>query len=99
MMMMMMMMMMFIMMVILTMMIMLVMILMVVIMIASHGWRPPYKLCGCHSGDQVLTNNFPYVDSVSSCRNSELGQMLMTCGKLSNQAPSVKSRPRSSPVQ
>ena len=25
-------------------------------------------------------------------RDSELGQMLMTCGKLSNQAPSVKSR-------
>ena len=25
-------------------------------------------------------------------RDSELGQMSMTCGKLSNQAPSVKSR-------
>ena len=24
--------------------------------------------------------------------DSELGQLLMTCGKLSNQAPSVKSR-------
>ena len=30
--------------------------------------------------------------AVLKCRDSEVGQMLMTCGKLSNQAPSVKSR-------
>ena len=33
-----------------------------------------------------------FVDSDWFRRDSELGQLLMTFGKLSNQAPSVKSR-------
>ena len=33
-----------------------------------------------------------YVDSDSPRRDLKLRQMLMTCGKLSNQAPAVKSR-------
>ena len=34
----------------------------------------------------------PQVDSDSFREDSEFGQMLTTCGKLSNQAPSVKVR-------
>ena len=36
-------------------------------------------------------DNCPYVDKDLCGTDSELGQMLMTCGKLSNQATSVKS--------
>ena len=36
------------------------------------------------------------VDRDSVRRDSELGHMLITCGKLSNQAPSVKTRLSSS---
>ena len=31
-------------------------------------------------------------DSESFCKDSELGQLLMTCGKLSNQASAVNNR-------
>ena len=37
-------------------------------------------------------DNCPRVDIDLFRRDSELGQMLMTCDKLSSQAPSVKSR-------
>ena len=40
--------------------------------------------------DQVRLISGP--DSDLFCRDSILGQMLMTCGKLSNKAPMVKSR-------
>ena len=30
-------------------------------------------------------------DHESFCKDSELGQLLMTCGKLSNQAPAVNN--------
>ena len=36
-------------------------------------------------------DNCPYVNSDLCRRDSELGQMLMTCGKLSSQSPSVKA--------
>ena len=52
----------------------------------AHGWRPPY------GGERAQRDNFPEVDSELFRRDSELGYMLMTCGKLSHQTPSVKSR-------
>ena len=42
--------------------------------------------------EQAQRDNCPYVDKDLPGTDSELGQMLMTCGELSNQATSVKSR-------
>ena len=52
----------------------------------AHGWRPPCV------GERAERGNCPLVYSDLCHRDSELEQMLMTCGKLSNQAPSVQSR-------
>ena len=51
----------------------------------AHGWRP-------RGGERAQRDTAPKVIVIDFHRDSELGQMSMTCGKLSNQAPSVKSR-------
>ena len=51
----------------------------------AQGQRLP------RGGERAQRDNCPYVHSDLCRRDSELGQMLMTCGKLSSQAPSVKS--------
>ena len=45
-----------------------------------------------HDLDDNDDNDVDNDNDDSSRRDSELGRMLMTCGKLSNQAPPVKSR-------
>ena len=55
-----------------------------------HGWRPP------RGGKRAQRDSCRKADSDLCRRDSELGQMLMTYGILSSQAPSVKSRLNSS---
>ena len=47
-------------------------------------------------GGEQTERHFPYIDSESFRRDSEMGQMLMACGKLLNQVPAVKMRLSSS---
>ena len=70
------------------MMMLLVMIMIIIMMMGwlAHGWRPPR---GC---ERAQRDNCPKADSKLFRRYSELRQTLMTCGKLSNHTPSMKSR-------
>ena len=54
------------------------------IMMIQSGWNPPR---GC---ERAQRDNCPYVYSEVFRRDSELWQMLMTCGKLSNQTSPVQ---------
>ena len=55
-------------------------------MMLAHSWRLP------RGGEREQRDNCSLVDSDLLRRYSELGQTLLTYGKLSNQIPSVKSR-------
>ena len=58
----------------------------VMMMMLANGWRLP------HGGERARRDKCLKVDSNFCLRASELEQISMTCGKLSNQTPSVQSR-------